>query len=442
LLNHPYDAELIEERQNPFDATGLRRQVVEILELLAQGAADVEGSEEPASIHLARLRQELCEAQEKAGYFEEARRTLLDTIRSHGVEGLELPTFLQYYIQGDRFGRPIHRLLSEVLLDAEVVGELEKALADDPVALVLLPLAQIKLALLEGNLDVVEELLVSAARQLHGFAPDRQPDEVFGLQARLYLFSAKYNERRRHWGLAAASYQTARSMALEYDPEEPSLIFDIDIALALARTVLNSEEEGPMPQRQNRRKANPDDLWQLQAIQRAAGDPLVNIAAPPEHLRGAAADLARMLSATPRPGAPGSSALEPFALYEMARCLSASGAPHSATHYCARALGAAPPDELRIGLLSALAHHYGENANWWLQWAAYDALTALIDEPSLNEMVRLQMARPLLRMGRQGESLALAEGLSKSSSLAAIRAAAANELDFLREFDAAAPQGE
>lgn len=380
LLSNPYAEEGVRAKPNPFDAPVYREKVAASL-LLLHGPLP---GRLPAALGPLqdRLTEELVFALMGAHQFEQAQDYAAAMIQRSGVEALGLEDFLEFYIEADRTARREYDLLNRLLLTRRMIRLIMPQLTGDSEAQARLALARIKMELLEGNLDIVRDLLVETTDLFHRVPREAFTPEVASLQTYLYLYAAKRHERLGNWSSAAQNYATALQLLEKYMPSNLRLYFLIGAAHAEAEAA----------------HKRADAIHRMQIVLRGMGDPLLNPTIEPGQLRIGARNLNQILIS------PETSDIEAFLLYHLGCTLARAERPHAACHMLDRALLCQPPPALRRAILWEKSVLYEITENHYLQWQTCLHLADLTDSPELADMLHIQAITPMLKLGRRTEA--------------------------------------
>lgn len=430
LLDDPYRGESVQNKPDPFaspDCAGAVAEVLEKLERADRVPAGAPGHDQGSLGQ--RLRHALLDAEVRAGRLAEARETVRRILAIEGVDGSSLADSLRYYLEADRLEPPLHALVGRILLSQPVLERLEPALTSSRTGLVLLLLARLKSALIEGDLAAAEQLLGAGYQAFESAAGEGHGAEVAEWKPYIYVLAARYQEMRGRWGEAAESYASARLEIVRACPERGEMLFAIDAAQAIVASV---SPAGPVEDMRRlvpfRFGESTDRLRRdLLAAEHLTGDPLLWPVGEPDALEKAATEYRRIARAAE--GTP----LEPVALLRLGRCLGRAEQNRTALEYCNRALACEPPTTLRLAILLEKAERIGFLGDAWLQAGVYDAATRVAPDAVERDFIRLRMADALQRAGQRGEAVALYEELHAAAALESQRATAQAELGALRD---------
>jgi tetratricopeptide (TPR) repeat protein len=430
LLDDPYRDESVQNQPDAFASSACAGAVAEVLEKLERADRVPTGAAGHDLGSLGqRLRHALLDAEVRAGRLAEARETARRILAVEGVDGSSLSDSLRYYLEADRLEPTLHALVGRVLLSQPVLERLEPALISSRTGLVLLLLARLKSALIEGDPGAAEQLLGEGYQAFESAADEGHAAEVAEWKPYIYILAARYQEMRGRWGEAAESYASARLEIVRSCPERGEMVFAIDAAQAI---VAPAPPPGPVEDVRRlvpfRMGESADRLRRdLLAAERLTGDPLLWPVGEPTAFEEAATEYRRIARAAE--GTP----LEAVALLCLGRCLGREGQNKTALECCNRALACEPPATLRLAILLEKAERIGFLGDAWLQANVYDAATRVAPDAAERDFLRLHMADALQRAGQRAEAVALYEELHASAALESQRATAQAELGALRE---------
>lgn len=419
LLGNPYAGETLSRSSNPFSSAALRGKTADILLLLEKEMREAPSKEQtdpaargsgPADSTRENLYEELFQSLIQARRFNEAQKVALRILQTEGSKAFGVPNFLEYYLESDRTDTYVHNLLSKVLLTPELIPVLASQLDPDPLSRSRLELARIKLALLEGDPDAAQKLLVSCQRLFQDYSATQiLTREVAGQQWYLYLFAGKRFERQGDWGKAIEKYQVALSLLEKYAPEKTKYYFQLRAAL----------------EELDQHRANAAALWQMQLILRGMGDAILNPTNQPSQLRIGVRNLLELLRTT------SPSSLDTFLLYQIGYALSRCESPHYAAYYLDRALDARPSDALRAAILWEKTAVFETSENWWLELRACKDLADCTPSPAQRDAVRLKSVQALLHLGMHPEAREVLRAIRDTSSVPSLCETARQQLEVL-----------
>lgn len=398
-------------RPNPLDHPDAARTVARSLATLLH-PLDMRTSKTHAPPRdestLERIRIERLRSLLRARAFEDAQLAALEILDAHGLDSLGGADFLRYYVETDRSGRRVRNLMAKVLLADPVAKSLKSNVARDAEARCLLALAQIKLALLEGETETAARHLADADALFHDLPEAAFTPDIARLQVYLWIFQAKYQERRELWQEAAVSFQTARDLVSKYWPDNHFLVFELDRIGAELAAGSN----------------DPDLLGQILLVERGMGDPILNPTDDPSQLRLGARNLAERLRTR---GA--DSPLRPFVRFHIGRHLARAQATHVGLDYLAPVgRDADLPRALRAAALWELIGIHGIAGHWYAQAQTCRELLDLKPQPAQQAAALIAMSEAQAHLGQWTEAQNAARRAVQATDIPSLRTQARQAL--------------
>lgn len=415
LLNQPYAEESLATPEEAFADFEKKERLARILMKVEDEHREnweAENSEDRAGENPEEIRrlfyEELFRALLDARRFSDTRKLVDYLVRQDGLDFLEIPSLLQYYLEWDRADEWVHLLMSQVLLTVPLRKTLKEHMkkTEDRA---FLELAWAKLALLEGNMDRLQERLNGTNRLFHEWEETGLPPEVARLQFYLFLFSAKRYERLGQWEMAMERYATAQNLLSQYEPDRVELVSRIMAARAEIATG----------------RAWSQQLQEIHLILRGMGDEIINLTNDPGQLRiGLENLLALLRNRSPSP-------LDCFLLAHIGIIAGRAELFDMSRVYLDRALNARPPESLLPLLYLEKAALYEATENWWLQDGMLQNAAALPLPEEMAQAFHLQRLAPLLRLDQRERAKTLLTHLLQTSNSVYIRERATQEINAL-----------